>query len=481
MDKINDFPHKRQPNERNHNQHQPLDVNEKTPVNQIVMPYDQIKAYDMDTNLTLELKRENETAKDVNDIAFFILANSKDEYTNVENYSVENGIVNFTMPKVDTDKYYPQIMDKQGRVYSSNDNQFIDVVYNRESRVNELFPMIKHEVIEKVTPSVKQYVMDNKEEFSIKGDKGDKGEKGDRGERGKQGYKGNRGEKGDKGDRGEQGPQGEQGERGFRGNRGPEGPQGPIGPQGPKGVDGTVEFSELTQEQIEMIRGPQGPQGPEGPEGPEGPKGEKGDKGDKGDNGIDGVNITIDRSGQENLIPFTDFAFWNELGITELHDYNGYGKGEIDTQIHNDKFLKVTNTNTVDLPTCGLTTDYSHVPLKPETNYKLRFKTYTTSTLPLNYCYLLSSNGNKVLPKPVSLGMVEKFNISDTEYNVELYELDINVVDRYDNYRLLIGYQYPEIKEDDFEFYISDIVLVEGQEMSKTYFPSIRDLYKLIQ
>ena len=276
MDKINDFPHKKQPNERNHDQHQPLDVNEKTPVNQIVMPYDQIKAYDMDTNLTLELKRENETAKDVNDIAFFILANSKDEYTNVENYSVENGVVNFTMPKVDTDKYYPQIMDKQGRVYSSNDNQFIDVVYNRESRVNELFPMIKNEVIEKVTPAVKQYVMDNKEEFSIKGDKGDKGEKGDRGERGKQGYKGNRGEKGEKGDRGEKGEKGDKGDRGFRGNRGPEGPQGPIGPQGPKGVDGTVEFSELTDEQIEMIRGPQGEQGEQGPEGPEGPEGPKG-------------------------------------------------------------------------------------------------------------------------------------------------------------------------------------------------------------
>src|SRR5699024_9712379 len=252
---------------------------------------------------TLELKRENETAKDVNDIAFFILANSKDAYTNVENYSVENGVVNFTMPKVDTDKYYPQIMDKQGRVYSSNDNQFIDVVYNRESRVNELFPMIKHEVIEKVTPAVKQYVMDNKEEFSIKGDKGDKGEKGDRGERGKQGYKGNRGEKGDKGERGEQGPQGERGERGFRGNRGPEGPQGPIGPQGPKGVDGTVEFSELTQEQIEMIRGPQGEQGPEGPEGTEGTEGPKGEQGPEGPKGevtneqLEELHINIKRFG----------------------------------------------------------------------------------------------------------------------------------------------------------------------------------------
>ena len=251
MDKINEFPHKRQPNERNHNQHQPLDVNEKTPVNKIVMPYDQIKAYDMDTNLTLELKRENETATDVNDIAFFILSNSKDEYTNVENYSVENGIVNFTMPKVDTDKYYPQIMDKQGRVYSSNDNQFIDVVYNRESRVNELFPMIKHEVIEKVTPTVKQYVMDNKEEFSIKGDKGDKGDKGERGERGKQGYKGNRGEKGDKGDRGEKGEKGDKGDRGFRGNRGEKGERGLKGDKGDKGDKG----EDVTNEEVIGARG----------------------------------------------------------------------------------------------------------------------------------------------------------------------------------------------------------------------------------
>lgn len=260
MDKINQFPYPKPSSERNHDDVQPLSVNEKTPVNQISMPYDQIKAYDMDTNLTLELKRENEIATDVNDIAFFILANSKDEYTNVENYLVENGVVNFTMPKVDTDKYYPQIMDKQGRVYSSNDNQFIDVVYNRESRVNELFPMIKQEVIENVTPAVKQYVMDNKDEFSIKGDKGDKGEKGDKGDRGLQGYRGNRGEKGDKGDRGEQGIQGEKGERGFRGNRGEKGERGLQGIKGDKGdkgdpgQDGNVNFEELTDDQLALLK-----------------------------------------------------------------------------------------------------------------------------------------------------------------------------------------------------------------------------------
>ena len=362
MDRINDFPHKRQANERNHNQHQPLDVNEKTPVNQIVMPYDQIKAYDMDTNLTLELKRENETATDVNDIAFFILANSKDEYTNVENYSVDDGVVNFTMPKVDTDKYYPQIMDKQGRVYSSNDNQFIDVVYNRESRVNELFPMIKHEVIEKVTPSVKQFVMDNKEQFSIKGDKGVKGDKGDKGDPGPKGNKGNRGEKGDKGDKGEQGEQGPQGERGFRGNRGPEGPQGPIGPQGPKGEDGTVEFdlltpeqqqslvgpegpigpqgpqgeqgpkgvdgdvefTELTEEQIEMIRGPRGANGMQGPDGPEGPQGPQGEEGPQGPKGVDG---TVE---------------FNELTEEQIEMLRG-PKGEVTSEQLNDE-IETLNT-----------------------------------------------------------------------------------------------------------------------------------------
>ena len=436
MDKINDFPHKKQPNERNHNQHQPLDVNEKTPVNQIVMPYDQIKAYDMDTNLTLELKRENETAKDVNDIAFFILANSKDEYTNVENYSVENGIVNFTMPKVDTDKYYPQIMDKQGRVYSSNDNQFIDVVYNRESRVNELFPMIKNEVIEKVTPAVKQYVMDNKEEFSIKGEKGDKGDKGDRGERGKQGYKGNRGEKGEKGDRGEKGEKGERGERGFRGNRGEKGERGEQGIQG-----------------------------------------EKGDKGDKGDTG------GITNTGVENLIPFTDFRYWNDLNITDNGGYMGYSQGAIQEEIKNGKYLHVINSDSKDLPTYGIETPELYIPLLSVNKYKVRFKVYNPNPIPLNYCYLMSqtSSGNVFLGNATSLGMVEKFNPTDEDNNVEQYELTINNP-RYDRYKLLIGYQHEGNKTNsDNNFYITDLSLVEGENSPTQYMPSIRDLYRLIQ
>ena len=433
MDKINDFPHKKQPNERNHDQHQPLDVNEKKPVNQIVMPYDQIKAYDMDTNLTLELKRENETAKDVNDIAFFILANSKDEYTNVENYSVENGVVNFTMPKVDTDKYYPQIMDKQGRVYSSNDNQFIDVVYNRESRVNELFPMIKNEIIEKVTPAVKQYVLDNKEEFSIKGDKGDKG---DRGERGKQGYKGNRGEKGEKGDRGEKGEKGDKGERGFRGNRGEKGERGE-----------------------------------------QGIKGDKGEKGDKGDTG------GITNTGVENLIPLTDFRYWNELGVTDNGGYTGYARGVIQEEIKNGKYLHVINSNDINSKVYAMETPELYTPLSPNNKYKFRFKIHNEKPMNVNYCYLMSqtSSGNVLLSSPKSLGMVEKFNSTDEENNVEQFELMINNP-RYDKYKLLIGYNHEENKTNlDNNFYITDLTLVQGENSPTQYMPAIRDLYKLIQ
>ena len=141
----------------------------------------------------------------------------------------------------------------------------------------------------------------------------------------------------------------------------------------------------------------------------------------------------------------------------------------------------MANTKPADSRTCGITTDITHVPLKPEKNYKLRFKIYRTTGIPPNYCYLFSTNGNQVLASPNSLGMVEKFNVSDTENNVELFELSFNNVNRYDKYRLLIGFLHDDIKNTDFEFYISDIVLVEGKEMSKSYFPAIRDLYKLIQ
>ena len=406
MDRINEFPHKKQPNERNHNEHQPLDVNDKTPVNQIVMPYDQIKAYDMDTNLTLELKRENEIATDVNDIAFFILANSKDEYTNVENYSVDDGVVNFTMPKVDTDKYYPQIMDKQGRVYSSNDNQFIDVVYNRESRVNELFPMIKHEVIEKVTPAVKQFVMDNKEQFSITGATGLQGPKGDKGDQGVKGNKGNRGEKGDKGDRGDRGEKGDQGERGYRGNRGPDGPQGPIGPQGPKGADGTVEFdlltpeqqqslvgpegpqgpegpkgvdgdvefTELTEEQIEMIRGPKGETGMQGPDGPEGPQGPQGEQGPQGPKGVDGdvTQVHLDNE-LENL---------NDSVISQREDYstNASDFGVVGDGVSDD--------------TLALQNAINHANTKSRVLYIPKGKYLISESLVLNGCSVYGPKGN---------------------------------------------------------------------------------------
>ena len=287
------------------------------PINEIVLPYDQIKAYDVDTEMSLELHSENEK-QNVNDIAFFVLANDKEEFTSVTDYSVSDGVVKFKMPQIEEDKYYPQIMDNNGKVYSSANGVFIDVVYNPQSRVLELFPIIKKQVVDEVTPQIKQFVMDNKEKFSITGATGLQGPKGDKGEPGPKGLKGNRGEKGEKGDKGDKGEQGEQGERGYRGNRGPEGPEGPIGPQGPKGADGTVEFTELTEEQQQSLVGPEGPEGPQGPQGPEGPQGVdgtvefselteeqiemiRGPKGETGMQGPDGATPVLELDEEGNL------------------------------------------------------------------------------------------------------------------------------------------------------------------------------------
>lgn len=242
---------------------------DSTPVNRIVLPFDTIKAYDTDTDFKVELFNEEQKA-DVDNIAFFVLANSKDEFTSVTDYSVDNGDVTFKIPQIKEDHYYPQIMDDKGRVYSSDNNAFIDVVYNPISRTMEVFPVIKDEVIREVAPQIKQYVLDNKEQFSIKGDIGLQGAKGDKGEPGAKGLKGNRGEKGDTGDKGDKGDKGEQGERGFRGNRGEQGERG------------AVDFDALTPEEIAIL------------------KGDKGDPGEKGEPGQDG-NVAFDELSPEQV------------------------------------------------------------------------------------------------------------------------------------------------------------------------------------
>ena len=259
----------------------------KTPVNEIKLPYDQIKAYDMDTEMTVELYSENEK-QPVNDIAFFVLANGQDEFTSVTNYTVKDGIVKFKIPKIKEDKYYPQIMDNTGKVYSSANGVFIDVVYNPQSRVLELFPIIREQVIDAVTPQIKQYVMDNKEQFSIQGNTGMRGPQGDTGPQGERGLQGNRGIRGQDG---ETGPTGPQGERGMQGNRGLQGNRGEKGDP--------FLYEDFTEEQIdglvgdlqEGITGPEGPQGEQGLQGPQGPEGPEGPQGPAGQDGLDGTVV----------------------------------------------------------------------------------------------------------------------------------------------------------------------------------------------
>ena len=207
-------------------------LKESEPVNRIVIPYNTIKAYDTDTSLTVKLESEGVPVS-IDKIAFFIISNDDETFTNVEDYEVDDGTVTFRMPKVERGRYYPQIMDKNGKVYSSLNDEYIDVVYNKISRVNEVFPMIKQEVIDEIVPQIKQYVMINKDQFTGPGGSvGHVGPKGEQGPKGERGFRGNRGPQGEQGPEGPKGETGEKGERGFRGNRGPQGEQGPQGESG---------------------------------------------------------------------------------------------------------------------------------------------------------------------------------------------------------------------------------------------------------
>src|SRR5699024_7868282 len=130
-------------------------LKESDPVNQILIPYKTIKSYDTDTSLTVKLESEGEPA-DIDDIAFFIISNDDEYFTNVEDYDVENGVVTFRMPKVERGHYYPHIIDKTGKVYSTLNSEYIDVAYNKVSRVDEVLPHIKKEVVDEIVPQIKQ-------------------------------------------------------------------------------------------------------------------------------------------------------------------------------------------------------------------------------------------------------------------------------------------------------------------------------------
>lgn len=222
-----------------------LENKEGRPINEIVLPYDKIKAYDTDSDLKVELHHEGVKTK-LNSIGYFVLySKTDDKVANVTDYTVDDGVVTFKMPNVSMGEYHPQIMDSTGRLYASKDTSYIEVVYNRESRALEIFPIIKKEIIEEVIPVLKQYMGDNV--IMFKGDKGEDGEdfkfedftpeqlESLRGERGPKGYTGNRGEQGLPGIQGEQGIQGEKGDKGD------------------KGQDGTVSFEELSEEQLSML------------------------------------------------------------------------------------------------------------------------------------------------------------------------------------------------------------------------------------
>lgn len=232
------------------------------PVNEIVIPESEIKAFDLNSPIKIELYNGDNKAS-VNDLASFSVSDDDDTYHRVEDFSVTNNVVTFKLPELQSGKYYPQIVDNKGQVYSSNNKAYIEVMYNRETRIKEIFPTIRKEVIDGVTPLVIEHLNENKEIYKgPKGDRGVAGPVGPKGPRGSQGFPGQRGPKGDIGPQGIPGavdfdyitPEQIEMLKGEKGDKGDRGLQGPQGEQGPQGIPGAVDFDVLTPEQINMLK-----------------------------------------------------------------------------------------------------------------------------------------------------------------------------------------------------------------------------------
>ena len=240
--------------------------------------------------------------------------------------NASEAIFEFNLPAESTDqigKYEAEIIvcsvDNSGNVISEytsdvfiyNVNESILNQYDEEILADPDYPVLTELIRDvqnievNIEDLVNQYIENNKDALSVKGDQGIQGEQGPqgpqgpRGPQGLQGEQGPMGPQGPQGPMGPQGPQGLQGPRGVKGERGPEGPrgnqgpQGPAGPRGPKGDKGDAgAVGSQGPEGPAGARGPQGIQGPAGPRGPQGiqgPIGPRGPKGEQGERGLDGL------------------------------------------------------------------------------------------------------------------------------------------------------------------------------------------------
>ena len=149
------------------------------PVNHIEVPYNVVKSSDTSTELEMQLIEKENVVVSPN-IKQFKLTEDGTQAVNVEEYHVVGNTIYFTLPNTPNNRYYIEVELADGRVFSSRDDEYIDVVQSLNGAQQLIYPSIKDDVIENVLPEIQLFMVENSDEF--KGDKGEPGEKGDPGD-----------------------------------------------------------------------------------------------------------------------------------------------------------------------------------------------------------------------------------------------------------------------------------------------------------
>src|SRR5699024_9946502 len=218
------------------------------PVNRMEASHNVIKIGDSTSSIELNLlDAGGYTVNAADNIKYFVMTKGSNEYYEITDYDVEEGILSFRLPEVEAGIYTLEVATLDGRIFSaSSSDVFIHVNDSFVSGKKKAYISYRDEILKDVIPLVEDYLENNIDDVVV-------------GPEGTTEYQVTDGRQGPPG------PAGADVEPGLQGPPGPAGADGAPGPQGPPGPAGAD--------------GEPGPQGPPGPAGADGVDGEPGPEG----------------------------------------------------------------------------------------------------------------------------------------------------------------------------------------------------------
>src|SRR5699024_8189641 len=152
------------------------------PVNQIEIDSNIIKANDINSVIHIKITDVNHNPVNLeNEIEYFYLVRNN-KYYPVTDIAFNNDVISFKLPNLYKGLYKIEIKDKEGSIYTANDDVSILLNQSFESGKESEFISMKDSVLKDVPVILNDYINDNPERF--------KGEDGKDGKDGKDGRNG---------------------------------------------------------------------------------------------------------------------------------------------------------------------------------------------------------------------------------------------------------------------------------------------------